>query len=136
MNHITPEQATELAVSLPSNLSSSAFMHSLCNAAIQHYIDSAAPAQTIGGWLPIESAPKDGTRVLLFFPVFGNAPRQESGSWGLHKYNKVVVPCWVSDCERIYGVIWHKAYQPTHWMPLPAAPTGNSIASYNFEYNI
>lgn len=37
--HITQEQATELAVALPGSLSSEAFMRALCNSAIQRYID-------------------------------------------------------------------------------------------------
>jgi hypothetical protein len=45
MNHITPEQAASLAVSIAVNLSTSDFMHALCNAAIQHYIDSTAQVQ-------------------------------------------------------------------------------------------
>jgi hypothetical protein len=47
MNHITQEQAASLAVSIAVNLSTSDFMSALCNAAIQHYIDSAAHAQPV-----------------------------------------------------------------------------------------
>lgn len=60
-------------------------------------------------WQPIETAPKDGTRVLL------SAPRHLHmiGSWLLVSgvYNHQ--PAWWSNNSPIYP-------QPTHWMPLPA----------------
>lgn len=60
-------------------------------------------------WLPIATAPKDGTDILganaeHVFVVFWlhNAMHPKPGSW-------VSRPgCW--------------AFSPTHWMPLPPAP--------------
>lgn len=59
-------------------------------------------------WQPIETAPRDGTDVLLHGP-FGNEGKQ---------YNEVA---------RFWGSRWtiewmHDFHAPTHWMPLPEPP--------------
>jgi hypothetical protein len=62
-----------------------------------------------GEWLPIETAPKDGARVLLWSPEW-QAPctgQFYGKAWALH-YD------WQSSLAF--------AFQPTHWMPLPAPP--------------
>jgi len=62
---------------------------------------------TNNGWLDIASAPKDGSRVLLWNRHF-DAPCSGQfygfGDW------------------RMDGNLPPFVYQPTHWMPLPAAP--------------
>lgn len=56
-------------------------------------------------WLPIETAPKDGERVLIC---------KEGEDW-------VIIAFWGS----IYSAVdaWTQGndseYKPTHWMPLP-----------------
>lgn len=59
-------------------------------------------------WQPIETAPKDGTRVLLF-----------SGAWFTgyyaHSRYKWDPGKWRSD-------EYPDLTNPTHWMPLPQAP--------------
>lgn len=71
-------------------------------------------------WLPIESAPKDGSYCLLFFddcPVWdGN---MEVGMW--------CGDCWWG-CGGPNGntelglFSSHHGENPTHWMPLPEPP--------------
>ncbi len=78
-------------------------------------------------WQPIETAPKDGTDVLVYFGTMG--VRQVS--W--------CAPHWAEHDEKDYWS-WcvddnkHSPYAlrgysdtgpraPTHWMPLPAPPT-------------
>lgn len=69
-------------------------------------------------WRPIESAPKDGTTVLLYFPDRGSV----CGSWDKDEYARKPAPYWSRDTERIFGVRETRANQPTHWMPLPEPP--------------
>lgn len=71
------------------------------------------PAVTFGEWMPIESAPKDGTRVLLH-------ARHTAHSW------PIIVAYWRSG-PRGTGWFGGKAnHAPdgafTHWMPLPSPP--------------
>ncbi len=63
-------------------------------------------------WKPIASAPKDGTRVLLWNENF-TAPC--SGQF--YGFDD-----WKMDSD-----IPPFAFQPTHWMPLPPAPTSHPI---------
>jgi hypothetical protein len=68
-----------------------------------------AAATASAGWQPIETAPKDGTPLLLgwptFHPLVGHC---EDGLWG--------------ELDSDFGF---EPFEntPTHWMPLPAAPT-------------
>ena len=60
-------------------------------------------------WQPIETAPKDGTEIIL----------------GVFKPLKDIGVCYWRDDNVMTGWTWGlgKAFRnPTHWMPLPAAP--------------
>ena len=71
---------------------------------------SPTPPSTEGCWLPIEAAPKDGSCILLVID------HGEWGEWG----DKVWTGLWADGWMVSYG----KAItEPTHWMPLPKAPT-------------
>jgi hypothetical protein len=66
-------------------------------------------------WQPIETAPKDGTAILAYYPdKAGFTARQD------------VVPVFWSGWG---GGVWENStsggkpfQQPTHWMPLPGPP--------------
>jgi hypothetical protein len=71
-------------------------------------------------WQPIETAPKDGTRILAVIPGFA-----VSIAWWFHDAQK-----WMTtdaedypDDESWNYTVANTEYQPTHWMPLPAAPS-------------
>ena len=65
-------------------------------------------------WQPIETAPKDGTKVLVWRPSIGTH-YEEPKELIAHADVDVWVEgnWWRSRCNQ----------QPTHWMPLPAPPT-------------
>jgi len=70
----------------------------------------SAQVQDVAGWQPIETAPKDGTRLLLMWePFSGMSEHVELGKWNVRNG-------WVNT----YGHAFSGS--PTHFMPLPAAP--------------
>jgi hypothetical protein len=73
--------------------------------------DLYAAPQAAPAWLPIESAPKDETEVLL-----GHSDGSQIVSFWRTSTNPKRTGWVDADLEVIY---W-----PTHWMPLPAAPKG------------
>ncbi len=86
------------------------------------YDDGYCAALEKFAWRPIETAPKDGTRGLLYCPGmplpihvgfyrdrqtldYGVATRSDSG--------------WVIEAFAVMAARWQL---PTHWMPLPEPP--------------
>ena len=70
-------------------------------------------------WQDIATAPKDGTRIMAYWPdVFGNASATQTESWyGPRGAVWGVNDCWQSCFE------WDDGHNsPTHWMPLPTPP--------------
>lgn len=71
-------------------------------------------------WQPVETAPRDGTEILLYVPG------------GRFHPEYVRSALWLSDDSSSLGEWWHvndnKFYHflrgpdPTHWMPLPTPP--------------
>lgn len=60
-------------------------------------------------WQPIETAPKDGTNILI------------------HELGDTFVAWWLNGLERWVDGKWTEmdgwvTYDPTHWMPLPPPP--------------
>jgi hypothetical protein len=71
---------------------------------------AALPPTPTPGWQPMDSAPKDGTRVLLWWPYW-NHTRPLVGYWAEGDWHA---------SERLEG----SSEQPQGWQPLPPAPTG------------
>jgi hypothetical protein len=65
-------------------------------------------------WHPIETAPKDGTCILAFWTPM-NGEKVIGAHYGLTKFYEGY---WV--CAEDSSIEWTI---PTHWMPLPAAPS-------------
>ena len=67
----------------------------------------AAAAEMIGEWLPIDSAPKNGTWFWAFFPFKSGEETQGLCHWRNRQG-------W-SDLNLVIN-------QPSHWRPLPSPP--------------
>lgn len=73
-------------------------------------------------WRPIDTAPKDGTRILLFFPqwrckmLFGHYTDSER-----REHGKVTDRHQGWHVEGIFMTLGSDP-DPSHWMPLPDPP--------------
>ncbi len=77
----------------------------------------------VDGWLPIESAPRDGTHILILCPndricvaFYDEKQKFIVGNW------HVPVPCLGGFGHGSDTVIHSDEDLPTHWMPLPKPP--------------
>lgn len=72
-------------------------------------IDHAIEVMKRGLWQPIETAPKDGTDIIV------NMPQVESGCTFIY---------WKDGWRLTYDgkFLGPHVIKPTHWMPLPDAP--------------
>jgi len=73
-------------------------------------------------WQSIETAPKDGTDILLYFPhrdlvIRGSWGWQGEGDWEADLADWCD---WNTDEEIV--IQEDPDYAPTHWMPLPTPP--------------
>ncbi len=71
-------------------------------------------------WQPIETAPIDGTEILLKIPLQWEEPQGRIGS------GDYVSAYWYDESSdfwmnRLGNCI--SLYRPTHWMPLPKPPS-------------
>lgn len=83
-------------------------------------------------WQPIETAPKDGTEIILFCPqgdgTTGSTFRLTSGSWFIPPLLGTVSDPEVDEQEPPAWLSWDGGFSeetmmPTHWMPLPEPPS-------------
>ena len=72
-------------------------------------------ADLVPGWQPIETAPKDGSDLILW-PGLRRPVTPVVGAWLDTKGG----PCWYDLSVGHHNGFW----KPTHWMPMPAAPEG------------
>ena len=71
-------------------------------------------------WQPIETAPKDGTHILVYPPTWPGGSASIA-FWNDDKYAKRPRPFWCRDDD--FGrVTDSRQKSTTHWMPLPDPP--------------
>jgi uncharacterized protein DUF551 len=80
-------------------------------------------------WQPIETAPKDGTAILVYGPEL---LRETNGNcavvrWDASGYatEQSSIKWWVVSDGK-FGPYDLRGPSPTHWMPLPDPPAGPS----------
>ncbi|KRG65202.1 hypothetical protein ABB26_05200 [Stenotrophomonas humi] len=80
------------------------------------------------GWMPIESAPKDGSAITVYDMYQTDFKKNSNGIYrqtGRDGYG--VVTAWFKDGAWLMhsrdGVVI-ACTNPAHWMPIPAPPTG------------
>lgn len=94
------------------------------NSMIGYLLDAqplpAPTQQEADKWQTIEGAPKDGSWVVVWPPTWTDL--SSCARWNEDKYAKNPRPYWsrVDDGGR---VMISRGNPPTHWMPLPEAPT-------------
>ena len=85
----------------------------------------AAPA--VDAWRPIETAPKDGTAVLVYPPIWGGRTCS-TAKYNEDQYSKKPRPYWDRD-DAMGKVTYCRDTPPTHWMPQPATPLAAQAAA-------
>lgn len=80
-----------------------------------HIIAAMAPT----GWQPIETAPQDGT-VVLVYPGTWSGRSVSTAVWDAQHFASRPRPYWRRDDA--IGARDSRDKPPTHWMPLPNAP--------------
>ena len=70
-------------------------------------------------WQPIETAPKDGTEILLWGPY---CERPSPAKWYDGKWCAYWDGFRVIESEGDFGTDYREFDVPTHWMPLPDPP--------------
>ena len=96
----------------------------------------------MSAWQPIETAPKDGTTVILYAPFGDGNPgstyRLTPGYWDAPEYGKYLGDCGgecrcpeYADAPEPSWMSWDGGFfpdkPPTHWQPLPAPPDTKDI---------
>lgn len=71
-------------------------------------------------WRPIKTAPRDGTKILLF-----DDGEIYAGRWSWIPSADVNEPylwVWTDNAVEDFVHRTYKVYKPSHWLPLPSAP--------------
>jgi hypothetical protein len=113
LRSLLTEAATELRALASRDGADPAYWREMLRAA-----NARADAAEGGGWLPIESAPRDETRILLYCNWIGVV----RGSWNNDRHAKKPRPYWTNDTEHTFGKLRIRECQPYYWQPLPPPP--------------
>jgi hypothetical protein len=85
--------------------------------------DCVGEVEQVSEWQPIETAPKDGTDVIVMYMhietqcVFNAFYASEGHGW-----EKRDVGWWSYEHSEVSRILLNDFMTPTHWMPLPPPP--------------
>ena len=89
---------------------------------------STPQTTAFGVWQSIETAPRDGTWILLYDPMTsaliysGCYDARFDSKWDPEKDEMEYVGQWTNYHVESFGYEEHQILAPTHWMPLPPPP--------------
>ena len=94
--------------------------------------EPSVPATIVPQWQPIETAPKDGTRILVRDPEYPGAAGISVAWWtdtdpGWHDSDNGV-GWWINGTVADWHLEEYLELHPDLWMPLPAAPVAENAA--------
>jgi hypothetical protein len=87
----------------------------------------------VDSWILIKTAPKDGTRALLFRPTLCGTADIVIGSWNgdlLHSHSQ---PYWSHDAEHELGTKEARRSQASHSIQLPIDPIDHEFPVVEVE---
>lgn len=126
MTHPTEKSPSEMMEDDPFKDAAMVSLDSLMSASYDKGYERGYQAATSAPqWRDISSAPKDGTPIqVVGFSESANIPvtvfwSKQHEAWCLDDGEN----CYVSDVN----LNPFMAYEPTHWQPLPAAPTKEDV---------
>jgi len=72
-------------------------------------------------WQPIETAPKDGTDIIVMY-IHIDTQCVHAAFWLEDEDDPSETGWWTYDWNEVGRVLMTDDYAPTHWMPLPEGP--------------
>lgn len=86
---------------------------------------AALLAADAAAWEPMDTAPRDGTEIVLCRAISADGTPITGSSFGV--FCQVAAwwgeEEWIVYCSQVQEPRLH--FEPTHWRPLPTAPKGN-----------
>jgi hypothetical protein len=136
MTHTKDEALLKALEDIKNNAGNPEKVYQISSAAIQQAL--ATPVQEPVAWMPIETAPQDGTKILGWNEKFGARETQMTfygegspgfAAWKSRKGPKESGWNWSEPKSN-----WSHTWKPTHWMPMPAAPVLEAAIGYSEGY--
>jgi hypothetical protein len=87
-------------------------------------LDAALSASAVSGWQPIETAPRDSTHLLVYYPRPGEQRQEVMEAWWAIPYEAAPLGrgWWQTMGGTLLSADVHDGLGATHWMPLADPP--------------
>ena len=81
-------------------------------------------------WQTIETAPRDGTEILLLAPLEWSQQARDNEEQRIGLGNWIFAGWWWAEKKTWRNRLASWTNAPTHWLPLPPAPTTNQGSNH------